>query len=74
MNKNIRVFINISFMEKRKIFYDWWKLNRKHQSCDIIYSAYHNLDVKTKNLINENKRANFISKYDNGEHRKKNGI
>lgn len=58
MNKNIK-----EHMDKRKMFYDWWKLNRKHQSGEMMYSAYHKLDVKTKNLIEENKRNNFVTSY-----------
>lgn len=58
MNKNIR-----EHMDRRKIFHDWWKLNRKHQSSDILYATYHDLDEKIKDLIDENRSGDFITKY-----------
>lgn len=62
MNKNIR-----EHMDKRKILYDLWKLNRKHQSGPILYSAYHKIDIATKKLIDTSKRENFIGKFNEAD-------
>ena len=35
MNNEIK-----NLMERRKIMYNWWKINRKHQSADLLYNNY----------------------------------
>lgn len=50
-------------MNERKMFYDWWKLNRKHQSGEIIYESYRKLNGQVKRLIRESKKNTFIYKY-----------
>lgn len=46
------------------MFYDWWVLNRKHQSCDIIYSTYRRFDNETKYMLRNSKRDNLMREYD----------
>lgn len=50
-------------MGKRKIFYDWWHLNRKHQAADIIYDSYKKLNNGIKYKIRDEKQGSFINKY-----------
>lgn len=54
-------------MSKRKIFYNWWKNNRKHQSGEIIYSSYRKIDNEIKYMIRESKKENFINNYNKAE-------
>lgn len=44
-------------MKMRKIFYDWWLINRKHQAAVVIYGTYTGLNNKTKYMIRESKRG-----------------
>lgn len=50
-------------MYKRKFFYDWWKLKRKDESGDMLYSTYRRLDNETKYLIRSSIRGKFIDSY-----------
>lgn len=50
-------------MNRRRIFYDWWKINRKHQSSDMIYKSYHEKDAEVKKLIRKSKQDNFSNKF-----------
>lgn len=53
----------INKMQERKIFYDWWSINRKHQAADIIYDAYKKINNEIKYVIRGEKRNNFVKKY-----------
>lgn len=50
-------------MAKRKIFYDRWCINRKHQSADVISDSYHQIDNRVKHTIRSSKRELFIVNY-----------
>lgn len=58
MNEEIK-----NLMSKRKAFYDWWKLNRKHQSADLIYSSFRKIDNEVKYAIRASKKESFIQNY-----------
>lgn len=51
-------------MQKRKMFYDWWSINRKHQSADMIYGAYKKLNNEIKYEIRRENRNSLVEKFD----------
>lgn len=50
-------------MQTRKMFYEWWLLNRKHQSADIIYGTFKKINNKIKYMIRDEKRESLVGKY-----------
>ena len=61
--------INIK-MKERKIFYDWQKMNRNHQSHKILYASYRKIDNEVKRLIKSSKKQCFDSKYKSAKNSK----
>lgn len=62
MTKEIR-----DLMASRKIYYDWWRINRKHQAADIIYASYAKLNNQIKYSIRKSGQNTFIDEYDECE-------
>lgn len=52
MNNEIR-----ELMIKRKQFYDWWTLNRKHPSGQIVYNSYAKISNQVNYMIRDQKRG-----------------
>lgn len=50
-------------MGERKMFYDWWHMNRKHASANIIYDTYKRLNNGIKYEIRHKKRDTFTDQY-----------
>lgn len=59
MNEQIK-----QLMSERKILYDWWKSNRKHQSSEIIYTSFRKLYNKVKYAIRASKKECFKTNYE----------
>lgn len=44
-------------MNKRKFYYDLWKMKRKDESADMLYATYKRLDNETKHMIRDSKKG-----------------
>lgn len=51
-------------MKQRKMYYDWWKINRNHQSGKVMYDAYKRINNKIKNVVRDiSTRSNISPKH-----------
>lgn len=56
-----------NLMAQRKLYYDWWIINRKRQSSRILYSSYARTNNDIKYRIRESKKQNFEYDYHRAE-------
>lgn len=52
-------------MEKRNIFYKWWKINRSHCSSRVLYNSYKESNKLVNYEINKVKKGCLLDHYKN---------